>query len=949
MNFNKIVGEVLRDKLSLALYSTDASLYQKLPQVVVVPKNENDIRCVLREAVVTRTPVLPRGSATSLAGQTVNEGVVLDYTKYFNRVLEYNVQERYAVVQPGVTRDQLNLLIKGDGLHFAPDPATSSRATIGGMTANNSSGTKSILYGKTSDHVIEMKIMTTSGSILTLSEKSEDEYDQICNQSDEEGHLYRSFRSLIYDNFDEIKRTYPKVMRRVGGYALDAFVNDAKWNLSNVILGSEGTLAQIIEIKVKLTPLPKFSNMVIVHFDDRLMGIKAVKDMVQFGPAAIEMLDFNVLVQSRSNAVTKKYYDSIISGNPQAVMTVEFYGKTQIEIDEKADMLCKQLKDVTSAYAYPVTNEKKKINDALALRKEGLGLLMCMPGIRKPLPFVEDAAIPLEFLAEYIDKVEKFCHSQGSEIVLYAHASVGVLHVRPIIDLTKQEEIDKMKIISDYCFELVKNYGGAWSGEHGDGRVRGPKVRDFYGEQIYNAFKQVKEIFDPIGILNPNIIVDTEDMRANLRYFDDYKDQDYEFQYHYRGGANFQEMIHNCSGVGACRNTLEEGTMCPSFRATGDEIDSTRGRANSLRLAMSGQMHFTDLTHPDVKKALDLCLSCKACKSECPSNVDMSKLKAEVLQINYDKNGASLGELIPKYASILSKKLSGYPSLLLNPMLRTGLVKQINRSLLGISKKRDLPAYAKISLAKWSKSNNTFKSDRKVVVFADTYINYHEVDLGIDLVKLLNKCGYEVIIADIGCCQRPKISNGFLKDAKIELNALSKKLEKLIDQSLTIITVEPSCTTALIDDLPDLIDDVNLGFKIKNAVLPAEQFLLNIAENEDLDGTFVMKNKKYIHHGHCHQKAVYTTQAANKLMTLAGGEGKEMKTGCCGMAGAFGYEEKHYELSVKIAKQTLVPGIMENADCEIVANGFSCRSQIKDLTNKKAVHIISALDFVKRN
>ncbi len=940
----KLDGEILTDDLSLALYSTDASLYQKKPILVAVPKTEADVKKILNVAFQHKIPVLPRGSATSLAGQTVNTGIVIDYSKYFNNIISVNESECYAIVQPGVIRDQLNKAVAKFGLHFGPDPATSSRASLGGMIANNSSGTKSILYGKTSDHVIALKIMTTTGAVFTLNTKNEGEYDRICQQDNEEGHIYRAMRTLVFDNIEEIKNRFPKVMRRVGGYALDAFAYTDNWNLANIIIGSEGTLAQILEAKVKLTPLPKFNNMVIVHYNDRLQGIASVKNMIQFGPAAIEMLDFNVLAGSKTNTLTKKYYDSIIQGDPQAVMTVEFYGDSQEEIDLKANALVLQLQNVPSAYAYPITNDKSKIKDALDLRKDGLGLIMGKPGIRKPLPFVEDAAIPLEHLADYIGEVESFCKLHDSDIVLYAHASVGVLHLRPTIDLTHQEDIDKMKMISDYCFDLVLKYKGSWSGEHGDGRNRSPKMKEFYGEKIYNALKEVKQLWDPHNILNPNIIIDAEDMRANLRYYDDYKDQAYNFVYKYRTGGNFYEIVHNCSGVGACRNT-EVGTMCPSFRATGNEIDSTRGRANVLRLAMSGQMHFDDLTHPDVKEVLDLCLSCKACKTECPSNVDMAKLKSEVLQIRYDKKGNTLSERVPLYASFLSQKIAGRSARLINPLLNSVPVKFINEKLFGISKKRNLPKYATQSLSNWSLKNNTFVSEKKVVLFADTYINYHEIDLGIDTIILLNKCGFEVIVADIGCCQRPKISNGYLNEAKKHLEQLSLKLLEYINQGLKIITVEPSCTTALIDDLPDLIDNATTAMKIKENVFPAEIFLLDLVKQNKLIGKFTMKQKDYVHHGHCHQKAVYGTHAANQLLVLAGGQGKELDTGCCGMAGAFGYEAQHYDLSVKIAHQKLIPQVNANKDKCVIANGYSCRHQISDLAGgKKAMHILSVLD-----
>lgn len=937
-------GELYDDVSTLALYSTDASIYQKMPQLVAVPKNIDDLRSIIQFANTNKIPVVPKGSATSLAGQAVNEGIAIDFTKYFNSILEINAEQCYAVVQPGVTREVLNKEVLKHNLHFAPDPATSSRATFGGMIANNSSGTKSILYGKSSEHVIELKIMTTSGEIFILNNKTIDEYNAIAELNNIEGNIYKKVREIIFENTEEINERFPTTMRRVGGYALDAFVKSDKWNLANLIIGSEGTLAIILEAKVLLTSLPQFQNMVIVHFDDRIKGIAAVKDMIQFKPSAVEMLDFNVLNQSKQNLMTKKYYDSIITGAPQAVMTVEFYGETKEDVDQRANQLVSHLKGVSSAYAYPIVYEKSKINDALSLRKDGLGLIMSKPGIRKPLPFVEDAAIPLEHLAEYVDTFEKFCLANDSEIVMYAHASVGVLHIRPTIDLTNQTDIDKMKKISDYSFDLVKKYKGSWSSEHGDGRVRSPKMKEFYGEKIYNAFKQVKNLFDPNGIMNPNIILEAEDMRKNLRYHDNYKDQQYPFIYKYRNGGNFQEIVHNCSGVGACRNT-ESGTMCPSFRATGNEADSTRGRANILRLAMSGQMQFKNLEDDKVKEVLDLCLSCKACKTECPSNVDMAKLKSEVLQISYDKKGTVLKEKMPLYASYFSKTFSGAPARIVNSILKSKWIRNINHKLLGIHKDRILPEFATQSLASWYKNTIQFEAEEKVVLFADTYINYHEVELGKHIIHLLNKGGVQVILADIGCCQRPKISNGFLREAKKELEILADKLYEYTKQGLKIITVEPSCTTALIDDLPDLIEDAEKATSIKSNVIPSETYFLHLIKSKKIKGRYTTKTKNYIHHGHCHQKAVYTTKDANELLQLAGGDGKELDTGCCGMAGAFGYEAHHYEISKIIGNQKLIPLINSNKEKTVIANGYSCRHQINDLSNVKSIHVMEYLQW----
>ncbi|HOY12569.1 MAG TPA: FAD-linked oxidase C-terminal domain-containing protein [Saprospiraceae bacterium] len=943
----KIKGEVYKDTLTRALYATDASMYQIFPDIVVVPKDEEDLAIICHYARAHKLPILPRGSATSLAGQTVNRGIVIDFTKYFNKVLSYNATEGTAVVQPGVTRDQLNLIVEKDNFHYAPDPATSNRATFGGMIANNSSGTKSILYGKTSDYVISLKIMLIDGTILTLQDCDHNVFDTICNQNDSEGDLYRKIRSIIFNNIEEIKERYPKVMRRVTGYALDAFQPEKPWNLSKLITGSEGSLAIILEAKIGLVPLPKFQNLAVAHFEDRNKGIQAVKQIVSFGPAAVEVLDDNVLVQSKSNAITKKYHDNLIKGDPALVLTVEFYGDTQEEITSKANQLTAYLENYPTAYHCPVFYDKASINDALNLRKDGLGILMGKVADKKPQAFVEDSAIPLEHLADYIETVENICKEQETELVIYAHASVGVLHIRPILDVTKTEDIEKMKYISDQCFQLVKKYGGSWSGEHGDGRNRGPRIRDFYGDQIYDAFKQVKNAFDPYHLLNPNIIIDTPPMDQHMRYGPEYTDQKQQFVFHYRKDHSFEDLVHMCSGVGACRKTVG-GTMCPSFRATGDEKDSTRGRANTLRLAMSGQMNFKDLSHPDVKEVMDLCLSCKACKSECPSNVDMAKLKSEVLQISYDAHGSSLAEKLPKYAPTIAKWSSGLMAPIVNKIQKFTFFKKILAKYGGIHSQRNLPEYSNQKLTNWYKRQEQFKSQRKVVLFADTYINHHEIQLGKHAIQLLNDCGYEVILAEVGCCQRPLISNGFLKEAKVAGTKTAMGLYEYIKTGTPILVLEPSCFSSLSEDLPDLIDDADVAKLLHQGVFQIEDFLTQEWVSGKLDGKFsAINDQPIVIHGHCHQKALQGMTAIEHLLNLASIPYEILDTGCCGMAGAFGYEKNHYEISVKIANESLIPALKRHPEAGVFANGFSCRHQIEDLAHRSSKHIIEQIKFSK--
>lgn len=941
--------DVRTDEISLGLYATDASIYQLQPLAVAIPKNEAELIDLVQLANKYNIPILPRGSATSLAGQTTNSALVIDFTKYFNKIIDVNIEKRYAIVQPGVVRDQINEAVKVHGLHFAPDPATTSRATIGGMIANNSSGTKSIKYGKTIDHIIGLKVLLSDGQILELSELPPQAYDAKCQKSNREGEIYRSFRKIIYDHSSVIVEAYPKVMRRVNGYPLDEFTYSDHWNLSKIFAGSEGSLGLILEAKINLEPIPKYKAAFTVHYHDRMEAIREVNQMISFDPAAIEMLDFNVFEQSVKNNMTKGLHQRLIIGEPQATLSVEFFCLSQDELDQKIADFTEWLNKNSKAYAYPILRTASELDDSWALRKNGLGLLMGDPSGRKPMPFIEDMAIPLKHLAAYIQEVLELCHHHGVETILYAHASVGVLHVRPSLDMTSQGDIDLMKKISDEVFHLVKKYSGAWSGEHGDGRNRGHRLKDFFGAEVYQCLVDVKNIFDPKHLMNPGIIIDVPPMDQYLRYGADYKDKKDNFVYHYRKDHSFEGLVHNCSGVGACRNHIG-GTMCPSFKATSDEEASTRGRANALRLAISGQMGFDGLTDDKVYETLDLCLSCKACKSECPSNVDMAKLKSEVLQKKYDLGKISFREKAINANIDIVPKMTGWKAPMINFVQGTSFFKYFAKKILKIDSRRTLPSYASETLSHWYEKNYTPNgSSNKVALFADTYINYHEPNVGRAAIKLLNDCGYEVVLANVGCCQRPRISNGFLKKAKTEGTQMAQNLKNYIDQGLKIVVCEPSCTSALIDDLPDLIDDESLANCLQNNVLSIDQFLYQESNAGNLKGKFISKSPDILLHGHCHQISSYGTNGMKSIyLTIESTKCTEPDSGCCGMAGSFGYETEHYDISKKISELVLIPSIQKSGDnTMIVANGFSCRHQILDISGKKAVHWVESVSFEK--
>ena len=940
----QIKGEVLSDEYSLGMYATDASIYQIKPVAVVLPLDEEDVSCAIALACEHHVPILPRGGGTSLAGQTVGASLVLDFSKHMHKLIALNVKERWVRVQPGIARDDLNAALSPHGLHFAPDPATSSRANVGGMVGNNSSGTKSILYGKTVDHVLEAKVLLADGTHLhfrDISEKTNSDNGAINFREKE---IYEGLQKIIEAHKDEIEQRFPKVMRRVGGYNLDEFVNADHWNLSKLICGSEGTLATSLEFKLNLEPLPKFKSVCVVHYARLLEAIGAVSPILAFKPSAVEILDNTVIALSKKNLTTRRHCH-FIEGDPEAILIVEFYGDLQEEVMQRAKAMIADQQARKLGYAYPLFPEGKAYADVWVVRKKGLGLMLGLKGEKKPLPFIEDAGIPQQHLPEYIDRVLKVCKKHGARAAMYAHASVGVIHVRPILDLRKEEDIKKLKNIADDTFKLVVEYGGSWSGEHGDGLVRSAYNRSFFGDRLYEAFLAIKKLFDPENLMNPGKIVEAQGIEENLRYGTEYHDAPVKTVYQYRDESGFAGAVHMCTGVGECRKLLG-GTMCPSFKATRDEEHSTRGRANALRMAMSGQLGDAGLASERLHEVLDLCLSCKACKSECPSNVDMAKMKSDTLQIYYDRHGTTLRDRLIRDSIKMAASIGGWKAAAVNFMQQTGLFRTILEKVAKIDKRRTLPAYASETFLQWAKKNVNAKNTghKKVVLFADTYLNFHEPEIGKAALRLLNSCGYEVVIANAGCCQRPRISHGFLREARQEGAKTALALKAYLDQGLKVVVCEPGCASALSDDLPDLLEDEALGKQLKEGVMMVDVFLEQALESGELDVDFESLDSKIAVHGHCHQKALYGTGAMMAIYDHTGGAATEIPSGCCGMAGSFGYEKEHYDLSEKIGAAVLFPAVNAlKADHAIVASGFSCRHQIAHFTGVRAKHWVETV------
>jgi FAD/FMN-containing dehydrogenase/Fe-S oxidoreductase len=944
----EIKGEVLSDDYSLGIYATDASVYQILPVAVVLPREEKDVIKALKIAKEYAVSILPRGGGTSLAGQTVGHSMVLDFSKYMNQVLEFNLEERWVRVQPGIVYDVLNTYLKPHNLHFAPDPATSSRANIGGMIGNNSSGTKSILYGKTVDHVLEAKVVLADGHQLHLRSLTPEEYNEKSSVSGREGEIYKGFRSIIEHNRDEIERRFPKVMRRVGGYNLDEFIHTDKWNLCKLITGSEGTLATLVEVKLNLEPLPERKAVCVVHFKELISAIEAVEPILDFGPAAVEILDETVVELSRKNLTTQRSCH-FIEGDPAAILIVEFYGKNEEEVLQKPRQMVAYLRKNGFGYAWPFYSEGRDYDDVWLIRKKGLGLMLGMKGKKKPTPFIEDAGIPVKVLPEYIDRVLKICKSHGTEVAMYAHASVGVIHVRPILDLRDGTDIKRFEKIARETFELVKKYEGSWSGEHGDGLVRSSFNEAFFGPQVYGALREVKRLFDSENLMNPGKIVEAPPMTENLRYGAAYNDKNLKTTFLFREDGSFGDAVHMCTGVGECRKILG-GTMCPSYKATRDEEHSTRGRANALRMAMSGQLDHGGLAGERLRQVLDLCLSCKACKSECPSNVDMAKLKSEVSSTYHHQHGMTLRDRFIKNSASMASRLSGPGARIINPILGNVLFRRGMEKISGIDHNRIMPAYAVQPFKKWFRKNTVKNSGPTVALFADTYLNYHEPDIGMAAYELLVSCGYNVVLTEAGCCQRPKISHGFLEEAKTDGLKTAQGLDVYLSRNIPVLVCEPGCASSLTDDLPDLIEEEALASRLKKGVFMIDQFLDQEVKNKKIDVEFISSAERMMIHGHCHQKALYGTSAMKDLLKRVKDlDFMEVDSGCCGMAGSFGYEKEHYKLSEKIGSSVLFPAIRElDEKTTVVACGFSCRHQIKHFTGRKARHWVEVIQ-VKKN
>jgi Fe-S oxidoreductase/FAD/FMN-containing dehydrogenase len=827
------------------------------------------------------------------------------------------------------------------GFLFGPDTSTANRATIGGMMGNNSAGSHSILYGKTIDHVLEMDVVLASGEGRTLREMK---FEDAAVRGGLEGRI----ADIVRANRDEIDRRFPKIMRRVSGYNLDEFVRNGKFNLAKLVVGSEGTLATVHQAKVRIEPRPPATALCVVHFAGIVESIRASDIILPFNPAAIELID-DMIINLGRNSLEISRLMGFVEGNPAALLLVEFYGENEAELRSKLDAMEAALKREKSGYAYVRAFDAAAQTSIWKVRKAGLGLLLGMKGERKPIAFVEDCAVEPSKLPEFFVRFRDIIHKYDTSAGYYGHASVGCLHIRPLINTKEARDIQVMKDMTDEITDLVIEFGGGMSGEHGDGLARSHLNEKLFGHQLYKAFQNVKAAFDPENRMNPGKIVNAPPMTENLRYGTQYRTTPINTHYDFSREGGFATAVELCNGAGVCRKK-NEGTMCPSYMVTLEDKHSTRGRANLMREILSGKLPADEFTGEHLYDALDLCLECKGCKAECPSNVDMAKLKYEFLAHYNEANGTPLRSRMFANIHAASKLASVWPSLA-NWTLTNPAVRHMLDRFVGIDARRKLPQFASETFESWfakrsrSQNGSTQRvdvSDKKVVLFHDTFLNYNYPNIGKAATHLLEAAGYQVRLAEQRkCCGRPMISKGLAEEARENAAFNVRQLHTFVENGYSIVGCEPSCILTFRDEYPDLVKGRDAADVAKASFL-LEEFIVREKQAGRWTISFKRQDTKALMHGHCHEKALIGSRYLKEALALAYPV-EEIDSGCCGMAGSFGYEKEHYDISIAIGKRRLFPAVENNPDAVVVAPGISCRQQLEHATGRQALHPAEAL------
>lgn len=956
----EIKGTVKFDLIDKILYSTDASAYKEQPLGVVYPLDKEDIRLIIRFAQEFQIPIIPRAAGTSLAGQVVGSGLVVDVSRHLTKILEINADEKWVRVQPGVVLDELNKILKPYNLFFAPETSTSNRCNLGGMVGNNSCGAHSLLYGSTRDHTLEIEAFLSDGSLIVFKDIDVNEFEKKCEGTDTEAKLYKQINDLL--KVAEVRREIseefpePSIHRRNTGYAIDILAQsevfggkEKGFNFCKLLAGSEGTLAFITEIKLNLVPLPPpVTGLVCIHLNSVKESLLANLVALEFQPSSVELMDKTIMDLTKENPLQNQNR-FFVEGDPGAILIVEFQDESKDAIIEKTKALQQKLSSQNLGYHFPLVFGSDIVK-VWNLRKAGLGVLSNMPGDSKPVPVIEDTAVSPENLPQYIEEFDQMLSELNLKCIYYAHIGTGELHLRPVLNLKDPGDVELFKEVAHRTALLVKKYKGSLSGEHGDGRLRGEFIPLMIGSRNYELLKQIKSVWDPSNILNPGKITDTPSMNTSLRFDPGKPVKSIQTVFDFTHDQGIIRAVERCNGSGDCRKTeIIGGTMCPSFMATRDERNTTRARANVLREFITNSTKKNPFNHKEIYEIMDLCLSCKACKSECPSNVDMAKLKAEFLQHYYDSNGIPLRTRAIAYITSLNKVLSLFPGIS-NFFLSNKITAQSIKYLLRFASQRSIPLLAPTTLTKWFQTNHNARqrNNRKVFLFADEFTNYNDSEIGIYTVLLLERLGYEVVIPKHMESGRTFISKGLLRKARSIAVKNVTLLKDIVTSDSPLIGIEPSAILSFRDEYPDLVPASlkDAALNLSKSVFTIEEFLAKQFEQGAISSDlFTSEHVSIKLHGHCQQKAIASTRPTVTCLQIPRNyKVCEIPSGCCGMAGSFGYEKEHFALSQKVGELVLFPAVRQASVNEIIAApGTSCRHQIKDGTSKKAFHPVEIL------
>jgi FAD/FMN-containing dehydrogenase/Fe-S oxidoreductase len=956
----KLEGELFTDETTRRLYATDASAYREIPIAVAIPHSEEDLVTLIHFARENKTSLIPRTAGTSLAGQVVGGGIVVDVSKHFGKVYEINKEERYVWVQPGIVRDDLNVILKPHGFFFAPETSTANRAMIGGMIGNNSCGSNSVVYGSTREHLLEVKVILADGTKTSFRNISVDEFKSNAVGEGLESKLYKHALDVLSnpDNRASIEKGFPKpsIQRRNTGYAIDLLArmqpfnsDGVPFNFSSLIAGSEGTLCFVTAAKLKLTPLdPPFRKLVCIHCASIDESLRANLVALKFNPSAVELMDHYVFEATKRN-ILQRENRFFIEGDPMAILVAELTRASEAEVDRDALALIEELKRNNLGYSYPLVggdNIKKVWN----LRKAGLGLLSNLPGDVKPVPVIEDTAVDVNDLPAYIADINVMLKKNGLYSVHYAHAGSGELHLRPYIDLKREDGVKLFRTVAEETAALVKKYDGSLSGEHGDGRLRGEFIPMMVGEHNYQLIKELKKVWDPQNIFNPGKIVDTPPMDTFLRFEKNQDTKQFDTVLDFSDTMGILRTAEQCNGSGDCRKTeVSAGTMCPSYMATRKEKDTTRARANILREMITRSDKANPFAHDEIKEVMDLCLACKGCKSECPSNVDLAKLKQEWQYQYYKEKGVPLrSRLIGNFEA--GMRLAAVMPWAYRMVFGNKALSNVAKSVIGFAKGRSMPDVTSHTWKKWFKNEfkPTAKSGKPVYIFIDELLNYNEPGIGITTVKLLDRLGYEVRYVEHVGSGRSFLSKGLLDEAKKHAVKNVALFVDLVTGDTPLIGVEPSAILTFRDEYPDLLrgEEKVRAQRVAGATYMIEEFLSRELDAGRIDLKLFKEEKRLIKlHGHCQQKALSSLTHVKRILTQLGSNEVHMiPSGCCGMAGSFGYEKEHFDLSMQIGELVLFPTVRKQPENVIIAAaGVSCRHQIKDGTGRRAVHPVEIL------